>query len=1155
MNRYLAIVIAFFLLNSVASAQSKLKQSISFATAPTIIVGQSGTVSATATSGLPLSFTTSTPKVCGVSGNVVQSIKAGPCIVHADQAGDATYNPAKQIAQTIYILNTQTIHFASAPVIAVSKTAKISAKASSGLTVTYASATPSVCSIKGNTVKGLAASTCIINANQPGNHHYTAAPQASQSFTISKDHQVIHFTAHPNLSVGSSGLVHATASSGLTVGFASSTPNTCAVSGNSVTALAVGLCAINASQPGDSNYNAAVTVSQSFNISKAHQFIQFGAAPTVSITQSGGITASSASAAISVTATSGLPVSLTAKTPNICSITGNIVTGITAGTCTISATQAGNANYHAAAQVSQAFPVTVQANSTANTPEVALFNPTGTNSLILAWLPTAMSIPANQVNYAIYLSTDNNFTPGPSNLFTSLIGKTQATLNGLSADTTYYALVTATDNKGNVISGVKYASAKTFAAPIAYNPSVPLVTSNGLKLGLHSQNGNVFSYAKTANSQAPAVNSVLVSQGSDGYQLLKVNNVTNTASKINVTTSPAALSEALDTATISSNMLLFDAGKNTAAATTAPGAASVQPSTTTNGSRYSQLKWENDLLMTQQTAHVYQDQHVSSLPTATPGQHVIALSKNAAVASASEEVSLTQTVTFEPNLTTELSWSALSGVSSGKLIASGTLTLDLKAIYDFKAAASYQPNPNPFPLTSKKYIALVMVGGLPVYQEVTLNLSASITASASAAINASAEATASQTISVGVNYDPVTETWLPLLDQTANQTLTVQLNINGGVQAEVRLIPSITVTYYKAVSGTLSVQPYLDATINAAQISSDPLLLMSLPATLQATQFDVNLAWQAIVSADLHTLFKNISVLSPTTVAGNSYPLYSLPNLQLQDLSGVSLAIGQAQPISLAVTNGANDSFNPNSIKWQVIPDNSSSTATITPQGCTATTGKPGGYNCQANLTVQAADNYHVVASGYGNLGEIGRQYVLGTISGSGCQIGQPGPAGGIIFYCDSTGQHGLEAAPQDQTPATWGCWGWANDYWTWTTVGNTSTAIGTGAANTAAIIAACGSGGGAGNGNPYSYGTASNAAAIAAAYTLNGYQDWYLPSRDELNQLYINQAVVGGFAYYAYWSSSENDYYYAWFQYFGVGYQDYFVKANTLGVRAVRAF
>jgi hypothetical protein len=63
------------------------------------------------------------------------------------------------------------------------------------------------------------------------------------------------------------------------------------------------------------------------------------------------------------------------------------------------------------------------------------------------------------------------------------------------------------------------------------------------------------------------------------------------------------------------------------------------------------------------------------------------------------------------------------------------------------------------------------------------------------------------------------------------------------------------------------------------------------------------------------------------------------------------------------------------------------------------------------------------------------------------------------------------------------------------------------------------------------------------------------LPSKDELNELYINKAAVGGFAYGGYWSSSEYGNGYAWAQYFNFGSQGNFSKVGAGYVRAVRAF
>jgi uncharacterized protein (TIGR02145 family) len=150
--------------------------------------------------------------------------------------------------------------------------------------------------------------------------------------------------------------------------------------------------------------------------------------------------------------------------------------------------------------------------------------------------------------------------------------------------------------------------------------------------------------------------------------------------------------------------------------------------------------------------------------------------------------------------------------------------------------------------------------------------------------------------------------------------------------------------------------------------------------------------------------------------------------------------------------------------------------------------------------------------------------------------IGSP-YAGGIIFYLDSTGQHGLVCAPVDQGDNEWGCLG--------TDIPNTSTAVGTGATNTAYIMAGCSQ-------RPI-------AASVCADLVLNGYSDWYLPSIGELqlmySQLYLQ--VLGGLNHGWYWSSSQdgppNSWYMAFFS--GVVSSYGHSKTGDLHVRAVRAF
>ena len=141
---------------------------------------------------------------------------------------------------------------------------------------------------------------------------------------------------------------------------------------------------------------------------------------------------------------------------------------------------------------------------------------------------------------------------------------------------------------------------------------------------------------------------------------------------------------------------------------------------------------------------------------------------------------------------------------------------------------------------------------------------------------------------------------------------------------------------------------------------------------------------------------------------------------------------------------------------------------------------------------------------------------------------------GGIVFYLDSNGG-GLIAATTDQfTGAQWGCY----DN---TISGADGTAIGTGAQNTIDIEAGCT--------------TPGTAADICANLTLGGYSDWFLPSKDELNEMYQNKSKIGGFANSGYWSSTEYDSDYAWIQYFSNGGQGSPYKSGSANVRSVRAF
>ena len=151
------------------------------------------------------------------------------------------------------------------------------------------------------------------------------------------------------------------------------------------------------------------------------------------------------------------------------------------------------------------------------------------------------------------------------------------------------------------------------------------------------------------------------------------------------------------------------------------------------------------------------------------------------------------------------------------------------------------------------------------------------------------------------------------------------------------------------------------------------------------------------------------------------------------------------------------------------------------------------------------------------------------------------GPAGGLIFYVKgggySEGWMYLEAAPLSGE----GLSAWSNI--TDTSVGTTGIAIGDGQTNTTLIV------------------NQSDCTSGAALYCENlvegGYNDWFLPSKDELNLMYTNLKVsgVGGFASYYYWNSSEAGTHTAWIQNFDNGSLALSYKVSAFRVRAVRAF
>ena len=269
----------------VSGTATQAAQTITFPVPVTepVYPGGGATLSATATSGLPVGFLSTTTKVCTVSGSSgagwsVSFIAVGQCSIEAYQWGNSSYAAAHQAFQNFYVHGlpqTITVVPLAGTLYAGSSTTAISASATSTLEVTFASRTSSTCTVS-NTVDGWQLTTggkgtCTIVATQPGNNTYAPAAPVTTTIQIHGNTQSITFPAIVEpVYVGGTVTLGATASSTLPVSYGSSHPAFCTVSQSSgvwsVNLLKAGTCSIMATQAGNSNFAAATNVNQNFYV-------------------------------------------------------------------------------------------------------------------------------------------------------------------------------------------------------------------------------------------------------------------------------------------------------------------------------------------------------------------------------------------------------------------------------------------------------------------------------------------------------------------------------------------------------------------------------------------------------------------------------------------------------------------------------------------------------------------------------------------------------------------------------------------------------------------------------------------------------------------------------------------------------------------------
>ncbi len=269
----------------------------------------------------------------------------------------------------------QSITFPQPPDAHVSSgTASVTPTASSGLPVTITTATPVVCTTSGTTVTLLAGGTCTLHADQAGDATHAPAARVSRSFRVDAPQaQTVVLDPLADQLVGSSPLVTASASSGLSVVLATVTPVVCSLSssasGSALTLSAAGTCTVTADQPGDALHHPAPQVRASFVVSRRPQVIDLATPADVTLPAD--------DVDVEVAATSLLTVTLTSSTPATCTVSGHRVSPRAAGTCVLQAEQGGDGTWLPAPVVERSFVVS-SAPAPEPTPDVT---PTPTHTV------------------------------------------------------------------------------------------------------------------------------------------------------------------------------------------------------------------------------------------------------------------------------------------------------------------------------------------------------------------------------------------------------------------------------------------------------------------------------------------------------------------------------------------------------------------------------------------------------------------------------------------------------------------------------------------------------------------------------------------------------------------------------------------------------
>jgi len=248
-------------------------QTITFPTPPALRFGDPDyALTASASSGLTVNYASSAPTVATiVNGGGLHVVGVGKVTITASQTGDANWGPSAAVTRALVIgKRSQTITFAAFSGHTVGE-ADLSpgATATSGLTVTYVSASPAVATIVAGKIRIVGKGTVAITASQAGNTSWDVAVPVKQTLTVAGKPQAITFPALPDTGYGTAGFAPgATASSSLAITYASSNTGVATIVSGRIHIAGIGTTTISAKQAGNTLWALASDAKQTLTVIK-----------------------------------------------------------------------------------------------------------------------------------------------------------------------------------------------------------------------------------------------------------------------------------------------------------------------------------------------------------------------------------------------------------------------------------------------------------------------------------------------------------------------------------------------------------------------------------------------------------------------------------------------------------------------------------------------------------------------------------------------------------------------------------------------------------------------------------------------------------------------------------------------------------------------